>query len=49
MLIVVDYDGTATWTFSRKSYRKARWRRAGQRMVDDVKKNYPGFVSYIIF
>jgi len=47
MVIWVEKDGTVRWVFRRKSYRKARWRKLGQRLLDDFKKT-PG-VSGMIF
>lgn len=38
MLIKISKDGTVKWIFYRKSYRKARWRRLGQRMLNDFYK-----------
>ena len=34
MFIIVLKDGRTKWYFLRKSYRKARWRKLGQRMID---------------
>ena len=38
MTIEVAKDGTVKWIFYRKSYRKARWRKLGQRLLDDFRK-----------
>lgn len=46
MCIIVYEDGRTEWHFWRKAYRKARWRRLGQRMVDDFIKN--GFHGLIV-
>lgn len=39
MFIIVHKDGQIEWHFWRKSYRKARWRKLGQRMLDDYIKH----------
>ena len=39
MIIIIHRDGSVAWHFYRKSYRKARWRRAGQRRVNDIQKD----------
>ena len=33
MIIEYNEDGSVVWQFFRKGYRKARWRRAGERML----------------
>lgn len=40
MVIKVYDNGEAKWFFYRKSYRKARWRKLGQRLLNDFKKEY---------
>ena len=39
MIIIIHRDGSVAWHFHRKSYRKARWRKAGQRQVNDIQKD----------
>ena len=46
MMISIALDGTVKWRFDRKSYRKARWRKLGQRMIDDILKE-PGAYGMI--
>jgi hypothetical protein len=49
MIINFDNDGIITeWFFSRKGYKKARWRRKGQRWLDYNIKTFPGFSGTII-
>ena len=48
MTIKVDAYGNAVWVFYRKSYRKARWRRVGQRLLDEVQRCYPGYSGLIV-
>lgn len=48
MTIKVDAYGNAVWVFYRKSYRKARWRRVGQRLLDEVQRRYPGYSGLIV-
>lgn len=47
MAIKVEKDGTVKWIFHRKSYRKARWRRLGQRLLNDFQKT-PGAYGLIL-
>lgn len=47
MLIKVANDGTVKWIFRRKSYRKARWRKLGQRFLNDFQKT-PGAYGLIL-
>ena len=47
MVIEIDKDGSVRYTFIRKSYRKARWRRLGQRLLRDFLKT-PGAAGLII-
>ena len=35
MTIEVEKDRTVKWNFYRKAYRKARWRKLGQRCLND--------------
>ena len=48
MTIEFDKGGNVTWRFYRKAYKKARWRRLGQRSLNYVLKNYPGYSGLII-
>lgn len=48
MTITYDVHGNAEWRFYRKSYRKSRWRKEGQRMLDYLLKNYPGTSGIIL-
>lgn len=47
MTIDIAKDGTVKWIFHRKSYRKARWRRLGQRLLNDFRKT-PGAYGLIL-
>ena len=47
MTIDIAKDGTVKWIFYRKSYRKARWRRLGQRLLNDFQKT-PGAYGLIL-
>lgn len=38
MVIEVAKDGTVKWRFYRRSYKKARWKRLGERLLADFKK-----------
>lgn len=38
MVIEVAKDGTVKWQFYRKSYKKARWRKLGARLLADLQK-----------
>jgi len=38
MTIFFDENGNSLWKFYRKSYRKARWRKSGQRKLDYMLK-----------
>lgn len=38
MIIKVEDWGEVKWIFYRKSYKKARWRKLGQRLLDDFQK-----------
>lgn len=38
MVIKIAEDGTVKWQFYRKSYKKARWRRLGTRLLTDFQK-----------
>ena len=39
MMTIKVYDwGEVEWFYSRKSYRKARWKKAGQRLLNDFLK-----------
>ena len=49
MTIDIDREGNVSWHFYRKSYKKARWRRAGQRQVNCILEEYSGHSSLIIF
>lgn len=42
MLIEVFEDGSVKWHFFRKSYRKARWKREGDRQLQYFQKHFPG-------
>ena len=48
MTITVDKQGNIVWHIYRKSYKKARWRRVGQRCINDMLKNFPGYDGLII-
>ena len=51
MTFNVAVDGSAEWHFYRKAYRKARWRRLGQRCLNDFhrfQKEHPGAHGLII-
>ena len=39
MIIKIAEDGTVKWQFYRKSYKKARWRKLGARLLADFKKD----------
>lgn len=41
MTIIIRDDGVIKWKFYKKSYRKARWRKLGQRLLNDFLKQ-PG-------
>ena len=41
MTIYVRKGGKIEWKFYRKSYRKARWRRLGQRLLNDFMATNP--------
>lgn len=38
MVIKIAEDGTVKWWFYRKSYKKARWRKLGARLLKDFQK-----------
>ncbi len=38
MVIKIAEDGTVTWKFYKKSYKKARWKRLGARLLVDFQK-----------
>lgn len=38
MIIKIAEDGTVKWQFYKKSYKKARWRRLGARLLKDFQK-----------
>ena len=38
MVIKIDKDGIVKWQFYRKSYKKARWRKLGARLLKDFQK-----------
>lgn len=48
MTIEFDKGGNVTWCFYRKAYKKARWRRLGQRLLNYELKIYPGYSGLII-
>ena len=48
MTIEFDINGNTVWHFYRKAYRKARWRKVGQRLLDYELKNFPGYSGLII-
>lgn len=39
MIIIIAEDGTVKWQFCRKSYKKARWRKLGTRLLKDFQKD----------
>lgn len=39
MVIKIAKDGTIKWIFHRKSYKKARWRKLGARLLEDFQKD----------
>ena len=39
MVIKIAEDGTVKWQFRRKSYKKARWRKLGARLLKDFQKD----------
>jgi len=39
MTIFIYKDGRTVWKFYIKSYKKARWRKLGQRMVNEIIKS----------
>lgn len=39
MIIEIAENGTVKWRFYRKSYKKARWRRLGARLLADFQKD----------
>lgn len=41
MIIIVTSYGNIIWKFYRKSYKKARWRKSGQRVLNNFLKDYP--------
>lgn len=47
-MIITIVDGVVTWRFYRKAYRKARWRRLGQRQLNITLKYYPNYDGIII-
>lgn len=40
MVIIVTSYGKIIWKIYRKSYKKARWRKLGQRMLNDFQRQY---------
>ena len=46
MSIEIGKDGIVKWFFYKKSYKKARWRKFGQRFLDDFRKT-PGAYGLI--
>lgn len=42
-------DGVITWKFYRKAYRKARWRKAGQRQIEIMQKYHGAKDILIVF
>lgn len=38
MTIEFDEHGNVQWNFYRKAYRKSRWRKLGQRLLDSMLK-----------
>lgn len=49
MVIERKPDGTTTWKFYRKQYRKARYRRWGARAIRFFDKDTPGWNGLIIW
>ena len=49
MLIERKEDGATIWTFYRKQYRKARYRRWGQRAIKYLDKKRPGWSGLIVW
>lgn len=47
MTIERKKDGTTIWTFYRKQYRKARYRKWGERHLRDLDKFSPGWWGII--
>lgn len=48
MTIEIAHDGTSKWNFYRKQYKKSRWRKVGQRMLNAQQKYYQGYSGLII-
>ena len=48
MTIQIHKDGNIKWNFYRKTYRKARWRKLGKRILDRITKEYPGYYGLIV-
>ena len=46
MFIKIFKDGTIKWYFHRKAYKKARWRKLGQRLINYFQKT-PGAYGLI--
>lgn len=39
MTIIIHPDGRIEWHFYKKAYRKSRWRKVGQRLINGMLKN----------
>ena len=48
MLVTIGIDGAIEWEFYRKSYKKARWRKAAQRQIETMRELYPDSVKLIV-
>ena len=48
MTITIDKNGVIKWNFYRKSYRKSRWRKIGQRLLNNIIKYYPDYSGLIL-
>lgn len=48
MVIKVSEDGSIKWIFRRKSYKKARWRRLGERLLKDFQKDIGAYGLIIV-
>ena len=48
MTIEIDVHGNVTWNFYRKSYKKSRWRKVGQRQLNYMQKHFSNYSSCLI-
>ena len=48
MTIHVNKLAKIEWNFYRKGYRKARWRRLGQRLLNRMQEEFPGYDTLIV-